>query len=103
MPESDPGTSGTAVEPQHGEPITERRRSGRLLIGKDAAGKVAGMGGDPTMTEDRKLLEPTERPDFLDTDPWRALRIPWPMRARASLWVHLKRSTRKLIVRVKLS
>jgi uncharacterized protein (TIGR00730 family) len=75
MPESDPGTSGTAVEPQHGEPITERRRSGRLLIGKDAAGKVAGMGGDPTMTEDRKLLEPTERPEFLNTDPWRALRI----------------------------
>jgi uncharacterized protein (TIGR00730 family) len=75
MPESDPGTSSTAVEAHHGEPITERRRSGRLVIGKDAAGKVAGMGGDPTMTEDRKLLEPTERPDFLDTDPWRALRI----------------------------
>jgi hypothetical protein len=75
MPESDPGTSATAVEAQHGEPITERRRSGRLVIGKDAAGKVAGMGGDPTMTEDRKLLEPTERPEFLNTDPWRALRI----------------------------
>ncbi|MEW5990987.1 MAG: TIGR00730 family Rossman fold protein [Chloroflexota bacterium] len=27
------------------------------------------------MTEDRKLLEPTERPAFLNTDPWRALRI----------------------------
>jgi uncharacterized protein (TIGR00730 family) len=75
MPESDPGTSGTVVEAQHGEPITERRRSGRLVIGKDAAGKVASMGGDPTMTEDRKLLEPTERPEFLNTDPWRALRI----------------------------
>jgi uncharacterized protein (TIGR00730 family) len=75
MPESDPGTPATAVEAQHGEPITERRRSGRLVIGKDAAGKVAGMGGDPTMTEDRKLLEPTERPEFLNSDPWRALRI----------------------------
>ncbi|MEO5918636.1 MAG: TIGR00730 family Rossman fold protein [Candidatus Limnocylindrales bacterium] len=27
------------------------------------------------MTEDRKLLEPPARPSFLNTDPWRALRI----------------------------
>jgi uncharacterized protein (TIGR00730 family) len=27
------------------------------------------------MTEDRKLLEPAARPAFLNTDPWRALRI----------------------------
>jgi hypothetical protein len=33
------------------------------------------MAADPTMTEDRKLLERTERPAFLNTDPWRALRI----------------------------
>jgi hypothetical protein len=33
------------------------------------------MAGDPTMTEDRKLLQPAERPAFLNTDPWRALRI----------------------------
>jgi uncharacterized protein (TIGR00730 family) len=33
------------------------------------------MAGDPTMTEDRKLLAPTGRPAFLETDPWRALRI----------------------------
>jgi uncharacterized protein (TIGR00730 family) len=61
------------TDPAHpGEPITEHRRSGRLLIGKDAAGK---MDRDPTMTEDRKLLQPPGRPDFLSTDPWRALRI----------------------------
>jgi uncharacterized protein (TIGR00730 family) len=61
------------TDPAHpGEPITEQRRSGRLLIGKDAAGK---MDRDPTMTEDRKLLQPQGRPDFLSTDPWRALRI----------------------------
>ena len=42
------------------------------MIGKDLGRK---MPGDPTMTEDRKLLEHAERPDFLDTDPWRALRI----------------------------
>jgi uncharacterized protein (TIGR00730 family) len=54
-----------------GEPITEHRRSGRLLIGKDAAAKMGGVA----MTEDRKLLEHEERPAFLNTDPWRALRI----------------------------
>jgi uncharacterized protein (TIGR00730 family) len=33
------------------------------------------MAGDPNMTEDRKLLQRSARPAFLDTDPWRALRI----------------------------
>jgi uncharacterized protein (TIGR00730 family) len=55
-----------------GEPISESRRSGRLTIGPRAAAKMAG---DPTITEDRKLLERSERPAFLNTDPWRALRI----------------------------
>jgi uncharacterized protein (TIGR00730 family) len=55
-----------------GEPISDHRRSGRLTIGPRAAEK---MESDPTMTEDRKLLEPTGRPPFLNTDPWRALRI----------------------------
>ena len=55
-----------------GEPMSDHRRSGRLTIGPRAAAKMAG---DPTMTEDRKLLEPTSRPAFLNTDPWRALRI----------------------------
>ena len=54
-----------------GEPITEHRRSGRLLIGKGAAEKM----GDVGMTEDRKLLQPQGPPAFLNTDPWRALRI----------------------------
>ena len=61
------------TEPRHpGEPISEHRRSGRLLIGRHAASK---MDGDATMTEDRKLLQPQDRPAFLNTDPWRALRI----------------------------
>jgi uncharacterized protein (TIGR00730 family) len=55
-----------------GEPIGEHRRSGRLVMGRDIGKK---MPGDPTMTEDRKLLERTARPAFLDTDPWRVLRI----------------------------
>ncbi len=61
------------TDPAHpGEPITEHRRSGRLLIGKDAAGK---MDRDVTLTEDRKLLQAQGRPAFLKTDSWRALRI----------------------------
>jgi len=57
---------------QPGEPVTEHRRSGRLLIGRNAGAK---MDRDVTMTEDRKLLQPQSRPAFLNTDPWRALRI----------------------------
>jgi len=55
-----------------GEPVTERRRSGRMVLAKGAAQKLAG---DATMTADRKLLEPSGRPAILDSDPWRALRI----------------------------
>jgi uncharacterized protein (TIGR00730 family) len=64
MPHDEPDRSG--------EPIGEHRRSGRLLISRDMVRKT---GADPTMTEDRKLLEPTARPAFLSSDPWRALRI----------------------------
>lgn len=56
-----------------GEPVSEHRRSGRLTIGPRAAARL--MLGGPTMTEDERLLEPSERPAFLNTDPWRALRI----------------------------
>jgi uncharacterized protein (TIGR00730 family) len=40
---------------------------------RDAAQRL----GKPTATEDEKLLQrdPKARPDFLDSDPWRALRI----------------------------
>jgi uncharacterized protein (TIGR00730 family) len=51
------------------------RRSGRIVMRHDAAARL----GKPDTTEDEKLLErpPTERgrPPFLDSDPWRALRI----------------------------
>jgi uncharacterized protein (TIGR00730 family) len=63
---------GTAPAPDlTGEPIGENRRSGRLMMGRNLGRK---MPGGHTMTEDRKLLERTA-PAFLDTDPWRALRI----------------------------
>ncbi|HEY8238921.1 MAG TPA: TIGR00730 family Rossman fold protein [Candidatus Limnocylindrales bacterium] len=68
-----PARAGAAPDPDvSGEPIGEHRRSGRLVMGKDMARK---MPGDATMTEDKKLLERTTRPAFLDTDTWRALRI----------------------------
>jgi uncharacterized protein (TIGR00730 family) len=66
-----PGPRPAEMDPA-GEPIGEHRRSGRLLISRDIGRKMAA---DPTMTEDRKLLEPSARPAFLDSDPWRALRI----------------------------
>jgi uncharacterized protein (TIGR00730 family) len=62
-----------AIPPQGGgEPISQHRRSGRVLIRPGAAQKLAP---DATKTEDQKLLEPAGRPAFLDTDPWRSLRI----------------------------
>ena len=68
----DPGGKEDGTPDGSGEPIGEHRRSGRLLIGKDVGKKMAG---DTTMTEDHKLLQRSERPAFLDTDTWRALRI----------------------------
>jgi uncharacterized protein (TIGR00730 family) len=51
------------------------RRSGRIVMRRDAAERL----GKPATTEDEKLLErrtiPPGRPDFVDSDPWRALRI----------------------------
>ena len=68
----DPGKGGDGAPDGSGEPIGEHRRSGRLVMSKDIDSKMAG---NPTMTEDKKLLQRTTRPAFLDTDTWRALRI----------------------------
>jgi uncharacterized protein (TIGR00730 family) len=50
------------------------RRSGRIVMRHDAAERI----GKPRATEDEQFLERrpvSERPDFVDSDPWRALRI----------------------------
>jgi uncharacterized protein (TIGR00730 family) len=50
------------------------RRSGRIIMRHDAAERI----GKPGATEDEKFLERrsvSDRPDFVDSDPWRALRI----------------------------
>jgi hypothetical protein len=67
---------GAGVPAEDGAPPGgPERRSGRIVLRGDAARRI----GRPTETEDEKLLErrPPEvgRPDFVDSDPWRALRI----------------------------
>jgi uncharacterized protein (TIGR00730 family) len=61
-----PGTGGQA------DPGPERR-SGRIVM----RGDVERRMGKPRATEDEEFLKPTPRgrPDFVDTDPWRVLRI----------------------------
>ncbi len=72
MTSGEDGQRPDRPEDAGGEPMSEHRHSGRLMFGPRAAAKMAT---DPRMTEDRKLLAPVERPAFLQTDPWRALRI----------------------------
>lgn len=48
------------------------RRAGRMRVTPTGADR---MQRDGTTTEDEKLLERRPSPAFLDTDPWRALRI----------------------------
>jgi uncharacterized protein (TIGR00730 family) len=66
--------AGEPVGGVAGEPKAERR-SGRIVMRGDAAERM----GQPIATEDEKLLErqpkPAGRPAFVDSDPWRALRI----------------------------
>jgi uncharacterized protein (TIGR00730 family) len=63
--------AGASTTEQAGGPV---RRSGRIVMRHDAAARI----GKPGSTEDEKFLERrpvTDRPDFVDSDPWRALRI----------------------------
>jgi uncharacterized protein (TIGR00730 family) len=48
------------------------RRAGRMWVTPKAARMIEG---DATVTEDEKLLERRPSSDFLQTDPWRTLRI----------------------------
>src|SRR5918995_1690082 len=49
-----------------------RRRSGRVTVRPDAPGAAVRRAG---RTEDEALLQRPARPEFLDSDPWRSLRI----------------------------
>ena len=48
------------------------RRAGRVWVTPKAAGMIEG---DAAVTEDERLLERRPSSDFLQTDPWRTLRI----------------------------
>jgi uncharacterized protein (TIGR00730 family) len=50
----------------------ERRRAGRVTVRLEATHLA---GGRMTRTEDEALLQRPARPEFLDSDPWRSLRI----------------------------
>ncbi len=54
-----------------GDPATGRRRAGRVLLASEKAASAART----TTTEDEKFLRRPAPPAFLETDPWRALRI----------------------------
>ncbi|MFL5672158.1 MAG: TIGR00730 family Rossman fold protein, partial [Chloroflexota bacterium] len=58
-------------EPTPEQPPPSPRRAGRMWVTPKAARMLEGTS---TATEDEKLLERPE-PDFLASDPWRALRI----------------------------
>jgi uncharacterized protein (TIGR00730 family) len=71
-PEAD---SGQGAGSPSGRPTGARpeRRSGRIVLRRDAAARM----GRPPATEDEQFLErrPAGRAAFVDSDPWRALRI----------------------------
>src|SRR3990172_3776596 len=64
---SRPGAVGPPAQPEQ-----ERRRSGRIVVAPSAVGRVHPSA---RATEDERFLEKPFRPAFLDSDPWRALRI----------------------------
>ena len=51
------------------------RRAGRVWVTPKAEGMLEGAAGAPGATEDEKLLERTPSAAWLETDPWRTLRI----------------------------
>jgi uncharacterized protein (TIGR00730 family) len=64
-------TAAAAGQNGSGNGNHERRRSGRVTYRP----KAAAMLTSHARTEDERLLAPRHRPSFLDSDPWRSLRI----------------------------
>jgi hypothetical protein len=73
-PQADAGqAAGTATDGATPGGQPSERRSGRILLRRGAAERI----GKPKATEDEQFLQrrPPGRPEFVDSDPWRALRI----------------------------
>jgi hypothetical protein len=71
-PVHEPATAAPAGQPTHSNGAGhERRRSGRVTYRP----KAAEMLTVHARTEDERLLASSARPAFLDSDPWRSLRI----------------------------
>jgi uncharacterized protein (TIGR00730 family) len=73
-PEADSGQGAGTPKSGRADAGGPVRRSGRIVMRRDAAERI----GKPMVTEDEKFLERrpvSERPEFVDSDPWRALRI----------------------------
>ncbi len=72
---ADTGQAADVPTPGGRASAAPERRSGAIVMRRGAAERM----GKPVTTEDEKLLErPARRParpDFVDSDPWRALRI----------------------------
>jgi uncharacterized protein (TIGR00730 family) len=73
--EADSGQGAGPPKDGDTSPSGPMRRSGRVVMREDAAARI----GKPGSTEDEKFLErrsvTARRPEFVDSDPWRALRI----------------------------
>jgi hypothetical protein len=69
QPAANHGSIGGASPNHNGN--HERRRSGRVTYRPNAAEMLTVHA----RTEDERLLAPRHRPAFLDSDPWRSLRI----------------------------
>jgi len=63
--------AGQAAGPRADGESPGPRRSGRVTRSPDGQHRLASKG----RTEDEKLLQPSGRPAFLDSDTWRTLRI----------------------------
>jgi uncharacterized protein (TIGR00730 family) len=68
-PQAEPPKGGRS---RAARPVLDRRRSGRVVVTPAAAGRVHPSA---RATEDERFLEKPKRPEFLDSDPWRTLRI----------------------------
>jgi uncharacterized protein (TIGR00730 family) len=68
---ADPVVAPPAGGDRGDEDLQPRRRAGRVLLTSKLAERVSRA----TKTEDEKFLRRPARPAFLETDPWRALRI----------------------------